>query len=180
MNDRELMEMAIKLSADAVSHGNEPFGAVLAKTVKSFIPTKTRFTRSTTPLSTRKPACSAASLPKPASRTCPAIRCTAAASRASCAAARWSGQGSGALSTRLPTAISRKFSAAAAVTAAGSCLKILSAVRRQPRAYCGRKACRYCARTSKITQRAEKRRRIFPPPSASYAGIISTYHLQNT
>ena len=31
MNDRELMEMAIKLSADAVSHGNEPFGAVLAK-----------------------------------------------------------------------------------------------------------------------------------------------------
>ena len=31
MNDRELMEMAIKLSADAVSHCNEPFGAVLAK-----------------------------------------------------------------------------------------------------------------------------------------------------
>ena len=85
MNDEYFMKKAIALAAAAVAHGNEPFGAVLVKDGEIIFSNENQiYTR-------HDPTFHGEAAPRQASPTCGSTPCTPAASRASCAAALWSG-----------------------------------------------------------------------------------------
>ena len=91
MNDELFMKEAIRLSQLAVSHGNEPFGAVLVKDGEIIFSNENQIYTGSDPPSTQKPDCSGVFAQRRISRIYASIHSIPAVNPVSCAAAQWFG-----------------------------------------------------------------------------------------